>query len=572
MKNQTEIHGDNTIYKEVVVIGNGPSGIIVSLMLSGRLPIINSNEHPDEMLTNRLKTIKSPNLIQQDLAFLAQGLEGRSTNPVSLLMDALLHPCADLGLDLEPLLNFQSVGKEIDHVVLGRGPPGGSWHRIDPDVLTLSLGSWMALPGKPFPACTSNEKRAFARDVASYYENYVREMGLDEYFVNEILVNSVIDLSNNETQEPVKRRDLWTKKFNREMSRVIDYFVPDDSGNKHCLFSNTLNCLLSRNQKRGRLCKRSRNFQAKSDNILAPKHEKKKTSCCCPCSGEMNLQKQSTKPFIHTQTMTNPFIESFNSPTHESKTPKWLIQATDLCTGQTKTYTCKYLVLACGTYDSPNRLEIFKSEVDPEWLVHDLRNLEKQLDQKIKKDEAADPVMIVGAGLSAADAVMAVRTRNIPVIHVFRGSNSEFTRQLPENMYPEYHKVRQMMHDGGSTYPLYTAFPEYSITDFDSVTQLVVLESKTGKEIKVKVSFAAVLIGSKPNLSFLPGKMQLGVYPDKEIDSKTNPLNINPITHEVIGQENLYAIGPLAGDNFVRYTPGGAVAVVSELYKKLEIN
>lgn len=52
-----------------------------------------------------------------------------------------------------------------------------------------------------------------------------------------------------------------------------------------------------------------------------------------------------------------------------------------------------------------------------------------------------DPVLIVGAGLSAADAVLSARFRSLPIIHVFRRSNVSLDKTLPENMYPEYHKV-----------------------------------------------------------------------------------------------------------------------------------
>lgn len=35
-------------------------------------------------------------------------------------------------------------------MVLGKGPPGGSWHRMDPNLRTLSLSAWMSLPGLDF--------------------------------------------------------------------------------------------------------------------------------------------------------------------------------------------------------------------------------------------------------------------------------------------------------------------------------------------------------------------------------------------------------------------------------------
>ena len=57
-----------------------------------------------------------------------QGLEGRSNNPVSLLLDALQKPEADLGLEEPSLLKWRSNrDKQVDHVVLGRGQPGGIW-------------------------------------------------------------------------------------------------------------------------------------------------------------------------------------------------------------------------------------------------------------------------------------------------------------------------------------------------------------------------------------------------------------------------------------------------------------
>lgn len=93
--------------------GNGPSGIALSYMLAGNLPVVTSNDHPDEMLSMRLKDAVGKSLIEQDLGHLATGLEGRTTNPVSLLLDSLEHPCADIGLELEPLVEWSKIGKEV---------------------------------------------------------------------------------------------------------------------------------------------------------------------------------------------------------------------------------------------------------------------------------------------------------------------------------------------------------------------------------------------------------------------------------------------------------------------------
>lgn len=51
------------------------------------------------------------------------------------------------------------------------------------------------------------------------------------------------------------------------------------------------------------------------------------------------------------------------------------------------------------------------------------------------------PIIIVGAGLSAADAVTICRSSGINVIHVFRNRTAGLDKMLPENVYPEYHEV-----------------------------------------------------------------------------------------------------------------------------------
>lgn len=80
---------------------------------------------------------------------------------------------------------------------MGKGPPGGSWHRMDPQILTLSLGSWMALPGLKFGARDSSEKRAYASNVAKYYAEYAKKMGLSKHFKNDVLV-SIFAFKNKE--------------------------------------------------------------------------------------------------------------------------------------------------------------------------------------------------------------------------------------------------------------------------------------------------------------------------------------------------------------------------------------
>lgn len=120
----------------------------------------------------------------------------------------------------------------------------------------------------------------------------------------------------------------------------------------------------------------------------------------------------------------------------------WIVETYNSLTGKRVAYKCRELVLANGAHDLPNQLTVEEENNNPPWLLHDLRSLEDELDKYLEEQASdPDPVLVVGAGLSAADAVIATRGRNVPVLHVFRNKSVNFSKRLPENMYPEYHKV-----------------------------------------------------------------------------------------------------------------------------------
>lgn len=135
--------------KEVVIIGNGPSAIATSFMLAGNWPYYCPVEpHPIEFLHHRLTQHHNidVSLVEQDLQYLSNGLEGRSLNPVSVLFDHLQHPEADFGVESPSTLTWKfHTDRVVDHVVIGKGLPGGAWHKMYDcnEILTISLGSWM---------------------------------------------------------------------------------------------------------------------------------------------------------------------------------------------------------------------------------------------------------------------------------------------------------------------------------------------------------------------------------------------------------------------------------------------
>lgn len=81
----------------------------------------------------------------------------------------------------------------------------------------------------------------------------------------------------------------------------------------------------------------------------------------------------------------------------------------------------KKVVLANGGSDLVNRLGVRGENKSLSWLKYELPLLENCIENvKVEEKSNVKPVLIVGAGLSAADAVIACRNAGVEVIHVFR--------------------------------------------------------------------------------------------------------------------------------------------------------
>ncbi|MEE6518738.1 hypothetical protein FKM82_029908 [Ascaphus truei] len=233
------------------------------------------------------------------------------------------------------------------------------------------------------------------------------------------------------------------------------------------------------------------------------------------------------------------------------------------------------VVLATGTYDSPSWLGVRGEDLP--FVRHQISALEEAVKTK-QVHPHTDPVLIIGAGLTAADAVLLAHHYNIPVIHAFRRSVSDpalIFNQLPQVMYPEYHKVHQMMREqsafGHGPYEGYVSLPEHQVVGFQDDNKCV-FRDKQGQPKVFSISMALILIGSNPSLSFLAKNGTfLATDSEQPVSAKRNPLDIDPFTYECVQEKGLYAVGPLAGDYFVRFVQGGALAVASSLLKTQKI-
>ena len=112
-------------------------------------------------------------------------------------------------------------------------------------------------------------------------------------------------------------------------------------------------------------------------------------------------------------------------------------------------YLTSNVVMACGQERS-NSLDIPGEELP--FVLHSLKELEAKIASGDLNSDS-DPVIIVGAGLSAADAIIAANEHNLNVMHIFRREAHDrnlIFKNLPPKMYPEYHKVHKMMTEGNN--------------------------------------------------------------------------------------------------------------------------
>jgi len=236
-------------------------------------------------------------------------------------------------------------------------------------------------------------------------------------------------------------------------------------------------------------------------------------------------------------------------------------------------YRAPAVVLATGVFAIPNALHV-PGEMRP-FILHSVAELDDRI-MRGEVNELSDPVVVVGGGLSAADAILRARADGISVAHVFRSSGRDSLsvyRQLPPDLYPEYDTVYRLMCSNViGAVDGYTSYPNAVVVDFTSNNEVLVHCDGVEGNVVIRTSFAVVLIGSRPNMSFLQGdELEIGVIPGIAVDGKHNPVDIDPWTYQSHRHPGLYAVGPLVGDSFVRFLRGGALGVTSHLWQQREI-
>ncbi|KAL9089822.1 MAG: hypothetical protein Q9165_005616 [Trypethelium subeluteriae] len=180
---------------DAVVIGNGPSALILSYILNGWIPHYTGGHH-DNVLDSKVAQVPdllslTPDLydhFQSSLKYSTQAL------PINVLLDTLLRPNADTQMNPRPCVEWKyTPERAVPHFVLGETEnAGGQWAKEDAsaiwDIQALSYAEMLALPGYSLAdhhlSMTGELLPDFVRpsrkEVAAYFDAYPRAVGIQE--------------------------------------------------------------------------------------------------------------------------------------------------------------------------------------------------------------------------------------------------------------------------------------------------------------------------------------------------------------------------------------------------------
>ncbi|OOF95208.1 hypothetical protein ASPCADRAFT_207688 [Aspergillus carbonarius ITEM 5010] len=213
---------------DTIIVGNGPSAMILSYLLHGHLPYYSANPpHPDPLLHAKLRD--SPELLNVDVHALTDHFAASRLSystqalPVNVLLDTLVRTSVDVD-ELESTTNVEwrfVPEKAVPHLVFGDALHGGGQWTDNPvpaswDIQTLSYASMLSLPGYSFAEhhkkVTGKELPAYTRpsreETASYFRTYPEAVEIDDVFrFNETLSG----ISRTENGFYIRSHDIHCK-------------------------------------------------------------------------------------------------------------------------------------------------------------------------------------------------------------------------------------------------------------------------------------------------------------------------------------------------------------------------
>ncbi|KAK9486862.1 hypothetical protein V1527DRAFT_461904 [Lipomyces starkeyi] len=196
-----------SLFVDTLIIGNGPSALVLSYLLHGNTPYYDPNTeygpHPDSVLHSLLDELCGKDkfarqhdrhciydsilhnlTLQQYLRYTQRASAPQVVAPVNYLLDTLVAPNIDIDIHARQKSRVRWILKKehsVDHLVVGSSfVPGGQWAGRDVPSKTLSYAEMLSLPGfsysEYYKSTHGKEPDPYSRpmrtDVAAYYALY----------------------------------------------------------------------------------------------------------------------------------------------------------------------------------------------------------------------------------------------------------------------------------------------------------------------------------------------------------------------------------------------------------------
>lgn len=589
MKSCQHALSDDIVYKEVVVIGNGPSGMVTSFMLAGNVPYLKEipDDLPiDEMLKARLSNLpKGQSLYETDLMELAEGLEGRSQNPISLLVDNLLRPCADMGIQADSLIEWKfDIEKQISHIVLGRGPPGGSWHTFPPNVRTLSPAAWLTLP----PHAAQGTARLSARAVANYCRRYVHACKIQNYFRCGVTVTSVTRLPQSDgprcpnPQCPLNAQfcvtgydNTWRRGFRYVCQRVV---VSCGSGDR----PNVLAPALAAHALHA-LAPLERAIQAVANHVTPVAPSVLIVGSGVSAADAVRLCRSAGLHALHLHRTPADALARLSPDTYPDYCQIYQMMC-DGAEGNHNNYT---------SYPNHNIMDITNESPSNKLTTDDIEDYALSLKRvkllNLNTNEITElQVYAIGVFIGSKPDLFFLQTNYLNCIKMDCEKCNDETkiakRKIEEKqcfLKNHWLYIKSML--GQSIQSCKSRYLNYTEINGNNDTKCDIQEcnqrngndenlDKTDKayDINCKLQIIPYTDDVKCQCDMNPYSSGIGFGMDakKPVDGRNNPIAVDKSTNEILNAPpGMYALGPLTADNFVRFIPGGALAIVSHLHR-----
>lgn len=449
-------------------------------------------------------------------------------------------PNADIGERTPSSLHWKwNDSRSVSHLVLGAGPPGGSWNAMSKHIRSLSPARWLELPGysistwyreqldRPNGGDRLCSDSIPLGDVTRYYRDYVEQMKLGANMMDYTAVMAV--------------------------ERIA--VLPRSTGGGLCRRSSDGSSDGSDSSCMGNPLSRS------SDSILSALDE---YNCC---EESFTVDEMLTTNFLSgdlTDCCNSIYCSPQTNAERGKKGYRWRVHAkrTDGSDERLELY-CKKLVLACGVNGNLCWLGV------PGEALSFVSHTFSDICSKMLSLPASSTVLVVGAGLTAADAINFALEKQLRVIHVYHQDASNpslIYHKLSTTKYQRYTDLFQLM-KGKTVNDFYTPFSRSSVMEFRE-DNTCIISDKSKLQWSVAVDAVGILIGSEADLDFLPPDIleELSFDARKPVSAKLNPISIHPYTFECTRVPDLHAVGSLTGDTLVRFIIGGALGVTQSLH------